>query len=299
MPKEEKFFCSDFSKEQDVPLMASATRGDVWFLLEYPGRWGAKAFEESSLPEKVKNHFQNAAHPDVELRILLIRQEQSRQQEGTHFFVIHAHLSKPRMYEYHLDSYEDILSLDLETLAAGRNGDPVHLRAEPLYLVCTNGKRDQCCSMYGPALYQAMTESTGEAVWQSSHIGGHNLAPITLFFPHGIHYGRTTPDEIGEVIRVYQQGKVSLDHYRGRVSLEKHLQAAEHLWRVQTGRLDLLSLGFEDFKAMGENEWQIEVGEAGGVMTLIRYRRSVTDFEIPITCTQKKTAPITSFDRID
>ena len=151
MPQEEKFFCSDFAKEQDVPLMASATRGDVWFLLEYPGRWGAKAFEESSLSKQVKDHFQNATYPDVELRILLIRQEQSRQREEIHFFVVQAHLSTPQMYEYHLDSYEDLLSLDLETLAAGRNGNPAHLRTDPLFLVCTNGKRDQCCSLYGRA----------------------------------------------------------------------------------------------------------------------------------------------------
>ena len=78
MPSSENFFCTDLAWEYGIPLVGTATRGDIWFLLEYTGRWGAKAFEESSLPQEVKDHINEARQPDVEVRTLLIKQDQSR-----------------------------------------------------------------------------------------------------------------------------------------------------------------------------------------------------------------------------
>jgi hypothetical protein len=294
MDTQEKFFCSHYALEQEVPIIGSATHGDVWFLLEYPERWEAKAFKESHLAQEVKDHISGAARPEGDLRILMIRQPQSRYREGITFFAMQSHLSPPRMYEYHLAGYEDLLALDLKALAAGEEGDAAHLRTDPLYLVCTNGKRDQCCSLYGPALYQTMADKAGDAVWQSSHIGGHNLAPVTLFFPYGINYSRTKPEDIGEVMRTYQRGQVSLPFYRGRVSLPQHVQAAEYFWREQAGVLDMNAVQFGDIAALGEREWQIEVG-AEEDMRLMHVQQTVSDFEIPITCKQHKTATIKTF----
>ena len=47
MNSQNKFFCSDLAWEYGLPLIGTATRGDIWFLLEYGGRWGAKALEET------------------------------------------------------------------------------------------------------------------------------------------------------------------------------------------------------------------------------------------------------------
>ncbi len=171
-------------------------------------------------------------------------------------------------------NYSDLLSIDLSTLVAGEAGDPEHLRTEPLYLVCTNGKRDQCCSIYGPETYQAMNEEAGEAVWQCSHIGGHNQAPITLFFPHGVNYGHTTPSEIRRLIRAYQAGEVVLHHYRGRVCFEPPVQAAEHFWREQSGILNLPGVNIESAVEIGENLWEITVSGNGGDNTRSRCRSS-------------------------
>ena len=298
MSAQEKFFCSHHALEQGVPVVGSATYGDVWFLLEYSDRWGKKAFEESSLAQEIKDHLKEAAHPDHPIRILLIRQPQSRLRGGVRFFVVQNFLSPPRMYEYDLEDYDDLLELDLKTLAAGEEGDPAHLRTEPLYLVCTNGKRDQCCALFGPAVYQAMAGMAGDAVWQSSHIGGHNLAPVTLFFPHGLHYGRTQPQEIGGVMRAYQQGRVTLPFYRGRTHLPQHVQAAEHFWREQTGVLDLDTVQIGKMEALGDNEWRVEVGLAGQTPEWVHVRLTLSEQEIPITCTQAKTAPVRMFERV-
>ena len=143
MVDSKKFFCTDLAWEYGIPLVGTATRGDIWFLLEYTGRWGAKAFEESTLPQEVKDHINAAQHPGVEVRTLLIKQDRSQQHEGIHFFVGQTHPWEPRLYEYQFQSYSDLLSIDLSPLVTGEAGDPAHLRTEPLYMVCTNGKRDQ------------------------------------------------------------------------------------------------------------------------------------------------------------
>lgn len=285
-------FCSDIAREQNVPLMATATRGDIWFLLEYPYRWGAKAFEESDLPEAVKAHLKAAEHPDLKLRIQMIRQGDSLQRDEIHFFIAQPCLDAPRVYQYVLKDYQDLLDLDLNALAAGQAGSSADLREEPLFLVCTNGKRDLCCARYGPGLYQAMQAVGGEAVWQSSHIGGHNKAPVNLFFPYGVHYGQITPEEIGAVMEEFWRNRLVLDHYRGRVCFEPHLQAAEHLWREQTGVVSLTGVKFGAVAQLGENAWRVEIEAPDGSRTAIEFVRELSDFEIPVTCAGDKRAPI-------
>ena len=186
MAEEKNFCCTDFALEKDVPLIGTATQGDVWILLEYPDRWGAKAILESDLPQSVKDVLENIAQPGVRLRSLLIRDDLSRQRNMITLYVGQTTFDEPRLYEYHLKEYTDLLNMDLASLAAGKPGDPANLRAEPLYLVCTNGLRDQCCARFGPQVYQAMRQEAGGQVWQSSHIAGHNKAPVLLFFPHGL-----------------------------------------------------------------------------------------------------------------
>ncbi|HKJ27628.1 MAG TPA: sucrase ferredoxin [Anaerolineales bacterium] len=299
MTSPEKFFCSHHAQKQDVPIIGSGTHGDVWFLLEYPNSWGAKAFKESSLPQAVKDHLSGAAHPEGDLRIQMIRQPQSRYREGVRFFAAQTHLSPPRMYEYHLSGYEDLLAIDLKALAAGEEGDLAHLRTEPLFVVCTNGKRDQCCALYGPEVYQAMADVAGDAVWQSSHIGGHNMAPVSLYFPHGVHYSRTKPEDIGGVIEAYRQGQVSLPFYRGRVSLPQFVQAAEYFWREKTGVLDLDVVQLGAVKELGEKDWLVEIRIKGEAKQRVHLRQTISDYEIPITCKQTKTAPIRTFQLMD
>ena len=78
----QKIFCSDLAREYGLSLIGTATRGDIWFLLEYSGRWGAKALDESALDPQVIAHLQEARYPGVESRALLIKQEHLKTEEG-------------------------------------------------------------------------------------------------------------------------------------------------------------------------------------------------------------------------
>jgi hypothetical protein len=299
MTAEREFRCTDVAWEFGIPLIGTATRGDIWFLIEYPGRWEAKAFEESDIPDPVKAHIGALSNPGNRVRTLLIRHPGEQHHEGFLFFAGHISPLESRLYEYHLEEYSEILDFNLEALADGEPGDPNHLRSESLYLVCTNGRRDRCCAIYGPEVYKAMTEEAGEAVWASSHIGGHNQAPITLFFPHGVNYGHTSPSEARRLIRAHKENKVVLHHYRGRVCFEPHIQAAEHFWREQTGILDLPGVQIDSVVELSGSSWIITVSDFDGNKTEnIRVKYHESDFTIPITCTGEKMRTISSFHRI-
>jgi len=300
MTEEKEFFCSTLAREHNVPIIGTATRGDIWFLIEYSGAWGAKAFEESEIPEDVKRYLSTFKVDRQRIRILLIRQDRSRPKQGISFFVGQTSVTEPRLFEYHLEDYAEILKIDLSWLFLEVDGDSTHLREQPLYLVCTNGRRDKCCALYGPNVYQTLAEEAGEAVWQSSHIGGHNQAPILLFFPHGVNYGRMTPDEARHLVREYQNGRIVLRHFRGRVGYDNHLQAAEHFWREQAGNLNLPGMRIESAAQVNDDQWDVLVSSANGdgvEQILIVRRRS--DFSIPITCTKKKVSQIVSYHRVE
>jgi len=299
MTVDNEFFCTDIAWEHGVPLVGTATRGDIWFLIEYPGRWGAKAFEQSKIDLGVKAQIKAVHNQHYQVRILLIRQPQSQKRRGLKFFVGQTTAEEPRLYAYDIKKYNDILDIDLQSLASGLPGDPSHLSLEPLFLVCTNGRRDKCCSIYGPGVFQAISEEAGENAWQSSHIGGHNQAPITLFFPYGVNYGHTTPSETKRLVRAYQQNNIVLHHYRGRVCYETHVQAAEHFWREQTGVLGLPGMRVSSVTQLGANQWNVTIADVkGGRRVSIQLERRQSDFKIPITCTGEKSRPISSFHRI-
>jgi len=170
------------------------------------------------------------------------------------------------------------------------------LREEPLYLACTNGKRDLCCAKFGTEVFKSISEFAPGAVWQSSHIGGHNMAPVTLFFPHGLNYGMTSPDNIRMLMAEYQQGRIGLDFYRGRVGYDSPVQAAEHFWRQETGILDLPGMEIVSVETLGENQWQIGVqGVNGGEQMQFHIRREVSEVEIPMTCSFKKIEKVSRF----
>jgi hypothetical protein len=216
-----------------------------------------------------------------------------------HFFIVQADPQFPRQYEFHLNAIEELLDLDLPALvadlAAGRPGPQAYQRTEPLYLVCTNGLRDRCCARFGPQLYQALKEQAASAVWQSSHIGGHNKAPVLLFFPHGLNYGRVSPEEALSLVGAYQRHQVDLQALRGRVCYDAPVQAAEHFWRLRYADLSLPGPQFGPAVPDGEDRWQVAVQQDGQLLETIRIERQISAQQIPITCAGNKLASIETY----
>ena len=111
---------------------------------------------------------------------------------------------------------------------------------ERRYLVCTNGARDPCCAIRGPAVAQALERVLPGQVYECSHLGGHRFAANVLVLPDALCFGRLDARTAGALAAELEAGRLPLDHLRGRTTLQPEEQAAEILIRRELGltRLD-------------------------------------------------------------
>jgi hypothetical protein len=161
-----------------------------------------------------------------------------------------------------VEDIRDVAELDLGPLGVGERPSSMGLEREPLFLVCTNGRRDPCCAERGRPLARALQRSEPDRTWECSHIGGDRFAGSVVCLPHGLFFGRVEPDEAADVVRMYREGRIDLSHYRGRSSNGFLIQAAEAHVRERYGLT-----GIEDVRLV---ERRGTAGEPGGVVATFR-----------------------------
>jgi hypothetical protein len=112
------------------------------------------------------------------------------------------------------------------------------------YLVCTNGARDPCCAIRGPAVAQALERIRPGQVYECSHLGGHRFAANVLVLPDGLCFGRLDARSAPALAGELEAGRLPLAHLRGRTAYEPEQQAAEILvrGRLELARIDDLTL---------------------------------------------------------
>ncbi|HEX3049274.1 MAG TPA: sucrase ferredoxin [Aggregatilineaceae bacterium] len=282
----EGLYCSEYSQRVNEPIYATASRAELWLLLEYNGRWEPKAFENSELPAPVKMVLATAVDQLPHARIQLIRQP--LHQNGLAFYVALARASNPVLYEFRLDSYTDLLAFDLAGLYAENPIYAANLRADPLFLVCTHGRRDKCCARYGMPVYEALAAQFGSSVWQTTHVGGHRFAANLLCFPHGLYFGRTDPRRAEMLVQHYRRGQILLDHFRGRACYPEPVQAAEYFLRREMGLTEVDALHLEQMESIEEQVWNITFSTAIQAHYCIGIKAE-SDFETWTSC--QDTAP--------
>jgi hypothetical protein len=109
------------------------------------------------------------------------------------------------------------------------------IRSERRYLVCTNGARDPCCAIRGPAVAAALERVAPGQVYECSHLGGHRFAANVLVLPDGLCFGRLDSRTAVGLVEELEAGRLPLDHLRGRTALGPEQQAAEILLRRELG----------------------------------------------------------------
>jgi hypothetical protein len=110
-------------------------------------------------------------------------------------------------------------------------GDPERRR----YLVCTNGARDPCCAIRGPAVAHALERVRPGQVYECSHLGGHRFAANLLVLPDGLVFGRLDTRAALALVDELDAGRLPLEHLRGRSAYDPERQAAEILVRRELG----------------------------------------------------------------
>ena len=253
-PDSAKPFCAETSRAHAESLHATASRVDTWILLEYRGLWAHDAVDGSTLSPALKAYLVAERVRLPHARILFVRRPERRTKDGLIAYVARSTESERELRRLELEHHDDLLGLDLETA-----GTPVD---HPLFLVCTHGKHDRCCSRFGRPLYDAVREQVDEGwAWQSSHVGGDRFAGNVVVLADGVYYGRVEPADAWVVVEAALERRVYLPLYRGRSCYGFAAQAAELAVRETTSLLGVDEIKVRSVARAGDG-WRADVEAA-------------------------------------
>src|SRR6266508_1257190 len=229
--------CSSVSLALDEPLLGTASTVTSWMLVEQPGPWGEYALERNRLPPDAAAAIRLRCRQH-RIRAILIRRWGGFGPEGRRVYLAHTGEREPWLEAAVLPDPADLSALlDADLAALGRGGRPGlgEPMDRPLYLVCTNGGRDPCCAERGRPLFRALEPALADRIWECSHIGGDRFAGNLVCMPSGVYFGRVRPEEALSIARAHDEGRLDLDHYRGRTCYPFAVQAAESFLRRELG----------------------------------------------------------------
>jgi hypothetical protein len=286
------FRCAGASEDRGDDLAGTASTVRSFLLVEHAGSWGTDALRDARLPDGLGAHLA-AEGRRHRVRVLLVRRHGRRDDGGVRVFAARAAGARSWIEAATLDSVEEVRDLDLPALGAGRSTG-LEAHAGPLLAVCTHGRHDACCAERGRPLAAALAASRhADAVWECSHIGGDRFAGNLLVLPRGLYYGRLGPDSALAVADALADGRLELDHLRGRSDLAMPVQAADVAVRR---RLDLA--GPDDVRpttARTEGEVTSVVLDAGGRSVTVRVRRILGPAQ-RLTCSARRDDAVPRFE---
>ena len=231
-----------------------------WVVVEQPGPWGAKAPTQSHLDPVFGGAFDEACKK-VDVRFGLIRSPGRHPDAIERAHQVYVASTVPGRTWLLGGCVGDPAELDALDLDAVGRGDLAGVVAslpaltpvdDPVVLICTNGKRDECCALLGRPLVSALAKLAPGQVWEANHLGGHRFAPTATFLPAGTMHGHLTVETAAAVLQAVGRGEIVLTGLRGRSTWTKRGQAAEIAVRRLIGEfaLDALSVAGEDLEAV-------------------------------------------------
>ncbi|HEU5355509.1 MAG TPA: sucrase ferredoxin [Actinocrinis sp.] len=263
--------CSVFSATLQEPLAGTAPVASAWLAIEQPGPWGARALTQSHLDPEVGAELSQRAE-GIGLRIALIRRV------GRHALTDPAAPrtallcnTRPGVASVRAIKFADpreLLDLDLGALGAGQLDEGERL-TDPVMLVCTNGKRDQCCAERGRALALDLAQREAARcgvessaiidVWESDHLGGHRFAPTAVVLPTGYVYGRLDADGALAALDAARSGHVMAENARGRSTWSRPGQAADLALRTELQQFDADAVRVVAEERIEEDSYAVEL----------------------------------------
>ena len=257
--------CAVLSLAADEELAGSAPTDTAWLLVEHAGPWGRRALAEARLPEEVRAFLTGL--PGV--RVQLIRRPGGVSGPGVRVFAAQLTPDGARVRTALLDDQTDLLRLDVAALADD-GGIGLTAYDAPLWLVCTNGRRDRCCTEAGRPVAATLAGHWPEATWETTHLGGHRFAATLLALPAGVVLGRLDVETAVTACRDLETGRVPVGVTRGRAGTAPRAQVAElHLRReLDEPALDAVRAtrvnGDTVTLTTPGGAWQVRVGVTAG-----------------------------------
>jgi hypothetical protein len=216
--------CALTARGRGDELIATAPPARRFVLLEVPGPWQPDAMVAAGLRPEVTAALRSAAGA-AGARLLLIRRP------GRH------PVDPGRARRWGIAGPDggllwgewrsDDELRELDVTAAVPAFDAATQR--PLALVCTHGRHDLCCAVEGRPVAAAAHTVPEIDAWECSHLGGDRFAANLLFLPSGLLFGGLGPAETPAVLAAARDGRVLLEHFRGRCGDPVPAQAVQWL----------------------------------------------------------------------
>jgi hypothetical protein len=298
--------CSLLWDQAHASALGTAPAARFWLALEQNGPWGARAATQSHLDPDLGRSLDRMCQ-DAGGRFILIRrpgshsdQRDRTRQVQTHRVYLGAGLAAlPWLLQADLDDPARLKQLDQLPRAALGSGDINAVQAamgelqrspRPVLLICSNSRRDVCCSVRGrPVALESGSQRPGQ-VWECSHTGGHRFAPTGVLLPHGQTFGRLCAVSAVAALDAAARGELPAELLgaacdRGRSHLGAPEQAAESTVRAQIGELRLHALSTTAApRADRENAWQCQVTHLDGRSWDVVAVRGPSGDNLPESC---------------
>jgi hypothetical protein len=269
--------CSLSTAAAGEPAYGSAAPARVWVALEQPGPWGRDALVESHLdPALGRSLRAQVGGAGGRLALLRSARKHPDLRPRPEPFVAIASSAQGRSWLLTgcLPSSDALRDTDFQALA---RGDLEGVRASlpdltesttPLLLVCTNGRRDVCCAVFGRPLAHDVTLQRPRQVWETSHTGGHRFSPTAVLLPWGITLARLDTRLAVAALDAAARGHLPKDmlgsqHDRGRSCLTPPGQAAESALRAALFETEIEALSTAVHQT-GGSTWSAQVRHADG-----------------------------------
>ena len=277
-------FCAELSLAMGAPLHGTASEQEVWLLLSYSGEWRIRAAEDNDLPVAVQAWLNEQLIAIPKSRLVLIKQD--RPMPLLTFAIAVTRADDQRLYRFEFDSFEALQGLDVSGIVSGSAEAP--LSSSSFLLVCTNGKRDQCCARFGLPVYRAMQQAAPPEVelWQSTHLGGHRYAAVVLALPLGVMYGYVAPEHTAELLASVTEKRIVPTLYRGRTFYDGVSNSADFYLRRHLNDWRADGLKVDSAEALPDHRYAIDFNSSHTVTI----HQTMTP-PVLIGCTLNKSEP--------
>ncbi len=280
--------CSVAARGRADALAGTALPTDRFLLVEDPGPWGPAPHPVGTLPGPVAEHVHEQARV-LSARLLLIRRTGRRAAGDTTrtWACVDTTRAQVRTGTVgHPDAFADV---DFAT--GGRRDD------EPWYLVCTQGRHDVCCAVYGRPVVQALARLSPARTWECTHVGGDRFAANVLLMPTGLVYGHVDAASVPGLVSAYERGRVVPALLRGRCGTVPAAQVAEHHARALLADDRLDAFAPVRVTHAGHDRWQVDlVHQPGGERLRALLVERHEDVAIGLTCAATGTGRLRSWD---
>ena len=259
-------------------------------LIEDPGPWGYDALRYNRVPPELFAEIKSWAD-SVFARVVLVRRGARLVGTPRKIFVASSKPDSAWLTSATADDLADLTSVDRVAFERGEvPGDKI----DGLYLICTHGRHDRCCSIRGNPVARALCAKYGDTAWECSHIGGDRFAANVVCLPRGAYFGRVSPSGADKLTDDYARGILDLDLFRGFSWYPFAVQAAEISLRRNlglTGTNDVIAESWTKPRAT-EVAVRLATPDHGAIDVTVEVKQNPDEFYLTCRAQQPGRPPL-------